>query len=200
MSFLDLILIAFLLYMFFSGYSKGFFSTLYDLVSFMIMMLFIYFNVETISSIIQIYKPVDDPLSQLGGSVINMLIVFIIVFVVLEIIRRLIGVLIKPLVNQLTDHFALTAFGCLLKGQHTLQLEDKDILKKMIIANNHAYDHGILDEHDATQFVYTQLAPALMNQQVIISHEEKLQFISLLNKTPYTETEKNTILNNIGSE
>ena len=183
-------------------------------------------------------------------------------FVVLEIIRRLIGVLIKPLVNQLTDHFALTAFvnhslgsllhalkgvfisfmvmmmviipffgpdiltdskighliiedvpilsqkaineasayGCLLKGQHTLQLEDKDILKKMIIANNHAYDHGILDEHDATQFVYTQLAPALMNQQVIIPHEEKLQFISLLNKTPYTETEKNTILNNIGSE
>ena len=76
----------------------------------------------------------------------------------------------------------------------------KDILKKMIIANNHAYDHGILDEHDATQFVYTQLAPALMNQQVIIPHEEKLQFISLLNKTPYTETEKNTILNNIGSE
>ena len=51
-------------------------------------MLFIYFNVETISSIIQIYKPVDDPLSQLGGSVINMLIVFIIMFVVLEIIRR----------------------------------------------------------------------------------------------------------------
>ncbi len=183
-------------------------------------------------------------------------------FVVLEIIRRLIGVLIKPLVNQLTDHFALTAFvnhllgalihalkgvyisfmvmimviipcfgpdiltnskighliiedvpiisqkaineasayGSLLKGQHTLQLEDKDILKKMIIANNHAYDHGILDEHDATQFVYTQLGPALMNQQVIIPHEEKLQFISLLNKTPYTETEKNTILNNIGSE
>ena len=110
MSFLDLILIAFLLYMFFSGYSKVFFSTLYDLVSFMIMMLFIFFNVETISSIIQIYKPVDDPLSQLGGSVINMLIVFIIMFVVLEIIRRLIGVLIKPLVNQLTDHFALTAF------------------------------------------------------------------------------------------
>ena len=110
MSFLDLILIAFLLYMFFSGYSKGFFSTLYDLLSFIIMMLFIYFNVETISSIIQIYKPVDDPLSQLGGSVINMLIVFIIMFVVLEIIRRLIGVLIKPLVNQLTDHFALTAF------------------------------------------------------------------------------------------
>lgn len=262
MSFLDLILIAFLLYMFFSGYSKGFFSTLYDLVSFMIMMLFIYFNVETISSIIQIYNPVDDPLSQLGGSVINMLIVFIIMFVVLEVIRRLIGVLIKPLVNQLTDHFALTAFvnhllgalihalkgvfisfivmimiiipcfgpdiltnskighliiedvpiisqkaineasayGSLLKGQHTLQLEDKDILKKMIIANNHAYDHGILDEHDATQFVYTQLGPALMNQQVIIPHEEKLQFISLLNKTPYTETEKNTILNNIGSE
>ena len=88
MSFLDLILIAFLLYMFFSGYSKGFFSTLYDLVSFMIMMLFIYFNVETISSIIQIYKPVNDPLSQLGGSVINMLIVFIIMFVVLEVIRR----------------------------------------------------------------------------------------------------------------
>ena len=110
MSFLDLILIAFLLYMFFSGYSKGFFSTLYDLVSFIIMMLFIYFNVETISSIIQIYKPVNDPLSQLGGSVINMLIVFIIMFVVLEVIRRLIGVLIKPLVNQLTDHFALTAF------------------------------------------------------------------------------------------
>ena len=191
MSFLDLILIAFLLYMFFSGYSKGFFSTLYDLVSFIIMMLFIYFNVETISSIIQIYKPVDDPLSQLGGSVINMLIVFIIMFVVLEIIRRLIGVLIKPLVNQLTDHFALTAFvnhllgalihalkgvfisfmvmmmviipffgpdiltnskighliiedvpiisqkaineasayGSLLKGQHTLQLEDKDIYR-----------------------------------------------------------------------
>ena len=75
-----------------------------------------------------------------------------------------------------------SAYGCLLKGQHTLQLEDKDILKKMIIANNHAYDHGILDEHDATQFVYTQLAPALMNQQVIIPHEEKLQFISLLNK------------------
>lgn len=67
MSFLDLILIAFLLYMFFSGYSKGFFSTLYDLLSFIIMMLFIYLNVETISSIIQIYKPVDDPLSQLGG-------------------------------------------------------------------------------------------------------------------------------------
>ena len=61
MSFLDLILIAFLLYMFFSGYSKGFFSTLYDLLSFIIMMLFIYLNVETISSIIQIYKPVDDP-------------------------------------------------------------------------------------------------------------------------------------------
>ena len=252
MSFLDLILIAFLLYMFFSGYSKGFFSTLYDLVSFIIMMLFIYFNVETISSIIQIYKPVNDPLSQLGGSVINMLIVFIIMFVVLEVIRRLIGVLIKPLVNQLTDHFALTAFvnhllgalihalkgvfisfmvmimviipffghliiedvpiisqkaineasayGSLLKGQHTLQLEDQDILKKMIIANNHAYDHGILDEHDATQFVYTQLGPALMKQQVIIPHEEKLQFISLLNKTPYTDTEKNTILNNIGSE
>lgn len=183
-------------------------------------------------------------------------------FVVLEVIRRLIGVLIKPLVNQLTDHFALTAFvnhllgalihalkgvfisfmvmimviipffgpdiltnskighliiedvpiisqkaineasayGSLLKGQHTLQLEDQDILKKMIIANNHAYDHGILDEHDATQFVYTQLGPALMKQQVIIPHEEKLQFISLLNKTPYTDTEKNTILNNIGSE
>lgn len=95
MSFLDLILIAFLLYMFFSGYSKGFFSTLYDLLSFIIMMLFIYFNVETISSIIQIYKPVDDPLSQLGGSVINMLIVFIIMFVVLEIIRRLIGFLLN---------------------------------------------------------------------------------------------------------
>ena len=103
MSFLDLILIAFLLYMFFSGYSKGFFSTLYDLVSFIIMMLFIYFNVETISSIIQIYKPVDDPLSQLGGSVINMVIVFIIMFVVLEVIRRLIGVLIKPLVNREFD-------------------------------------------------------------------------------------------------
>ena len=93
-----------------------------------------------------------------------------------------------------------SAYGSLLKGQHTLQLEDKDILKKMIIANNHAYDHGILDEHDATQFVYTQLGPALMKQQVIIPHEEKIQFISLLNKTPYTETEKNTILNNIGSE
>ena len=94
----------------------------------------------------------------------------------------------------------LPLYGSLLKGQHTLQLEDQDILKKMIIANNHAYDHGILDEHDATQFVYTQLGPALMKQQVIIPHEEKLQFISLLNKTPYTDTEKNTILNNIGSE
>ena len=39
MSFLDLILIAFLLFMFFSGYSKGFFATLYDLLSFIIMML-----------------------------------------------------------------------------------------------------------------------------------------------------------------
>ena len=36
MSFLDLILIAFLLFMFFSGYSKGFFATLYDLLSFII--------------------------------------------------------------------------------------------------------------------------------------------------------------------
>ena len=262
MSFLDLILIAFLLYMFFCGYSKGFFSTLYDLVSFIIMMLFIYFNVETISSIIQIYKPTDDPLSLLGGSVVNMLIVFVIMFVILEIIRKLIGVLIKPLITKLTDHFALTSFvnhllgallhglkgvfisfmvmvmiiipffgsdiltnskighliiedvpiisetaineasayGSLLKGQHTLQLEDKDILKKMIIANNHAYDHGLLDEHDAVQFVYTQLGPAIIKQQVIIPSAEKTQFTLLLDKTPYTETEKNTILNNIGSE
>ena len=262
MSFLDLILIAFLLFMFFSGYSKGFFSTLYDLLSFIIMMLFIYLNVETISSIIQIYKPVDDPLSQLGGSVVNMLIVFIIMFIILEIIRRLIGLLIKPLITKLTDHFALTsivnhvlgallhglkgafiaflamvmfivpffgpdiladskighliiedvpiisetvlneasAYGSLLKGQHNLQLEDKDILRKMIIANNHAYDHGLLDEHDAIQFIYTQLGPALIKQQVTLPKEEKIQFILLLNKTPYTETEKNIILNNIGSE
>lgn len=262
MSFLDLILIAFLLYMFFNGYSKGFFAALYDLLSFIIMMLFIYFNVETISLIIQIYKPVDDPLSQLGGSVVNMLIIFIIMFIILEIIRRLIGQLIKPLITKLTDHFALTSFvnrllgallqglkgvfiafmamimiivpffgpdiltnsqighlivedvpiisetvlneasayGSLLKGQHTLQLEDKDILRKMIIANNHAYDHGLLDEHDATQFIYTQLGPALMKQQVTLPKEEKIQFILLLNKTPYTEMEKNTILNNIGSE
>ena len=70
----------------------------------------------------------------------------------------------------------------------------------MIIANNHAYDHGLLDEHDAVQFVYTQLGPAIMKQQVIIPSDEKTQFILLLNKTPYTETAKNTILNNIGSE
>lgn len=262
MSFLDLILIAFLLFMFFSGYSKGFFSTLYDMLSFIIMMLFIYFNIETISSIIQIYKPIDDPLSKLGGSIVNMLIVFVIMFIILEIIRKLIGIIIKPFITKLTDHFALTSFvnhilgallsvlkgifiafmtivmiivpffgsdivtdskmghliiedvpiisekvlneatayGSLLKGQHTLQLEDKDVLKQMIIANNHAYDHGLLDEHDATQFVYTQLGPALMKQQINLPKEEKLQFILLLNKTPYTETEKNIILNNIGSE
>ena len=88
MSFLDLILIAYLLYMFFSGYSKGFFSTLYDLLSFIIMMLFIYFNVETISSIIQIYKPVDGSLTvvsnflltkSLKTLIISMLLSFFIV-------------------------------------------------------------------------------------------------------------------------
>lgn len=70
----------------------------------------------------------------------------------------------------------------------------------MIIANNHAHDRSLLDEHDAIQFVYTQLGPALIKQQVTLPKEEKIQFILLLNKTPYTETEKNIILNNIGSE
>ena len=43
----------------------------------------------------------------------------------------------------------------------------------MIIANNHAYDHGLLDEHDAIQFIYTQLGPALIKQQVTLPKEEK---------------------------
>ena len=100
--------------------------------------------------------------------------------------------------------FVTIRYTNILKARYssisTLLIICKDILRKMIIANNHAYDHGLLGEHDAIQFVYTQLGPALIKQQVTLPKEEKIQFILLLNKTPYTETEKNIILNNIGSE
>ena len=265
MSFLDLILIAFLIIMFFVGFSKGFFSTLYDLISLIIMMVFIYFNVGTFSRLIQIYQPTDDPLSQLGGSVVNMVIIFIIMFILLEIIRKLIGVLIKPLFNKLNDQFAITSFldhilgsllymikgiviafiaiilvivpvfgqdiltdskighlivedvpvlsksfmdeisaySCLLKGADSLQLEDQEALEKMIIATNNAYDKGILSEHDAVKFVYTQLGPAILKQPVTLSKEEKEKFTILLDKTTaYSDNDRKQILNNItiGSE
>lgn len=265
MSFLDLILIAFLISMFFVGFSKGFFSTLYDLISLIIIMVFIYFNIGTFSRLISIYQPTDDPLSQLGGSVVNMVIIFIIMFIILEIVRKLIGVLIKPLFNKLNEHFALTSFldhilgsllymvkgiviafivialviipifgqdeltdskighliiedvpvlsksfmdeisaySCILKGADSLQLGDQEALEKMIIATNNAYDLGILSEHDAVKFVYTELGPAILKQPVVLSKEEKEQFSILLNKTTaYSENDRKQILNNIkiGSE
>lgn len=260
MSFLDLFLIAFLISMFFVGFSKGFFSTLYDLISLIIMMIFIYFNVGTFSRLIQIYQPTDDPLSQLGGSIVNMFIIFIIMFIILEIIRKLIGVLIKPLFNSLTEKFALTSFlnhilgsllymikgtvigfivivlvivpvfgqdvlidskighlivedvpvlsksfmdeisayGSLLKGADSLKLDDKEALERMIIATDHAYDIGVLSEHDAVEFVYTELGPAILKQPVSLSKDEKNQFKVLLDKTTaYSDDEKKMILDNI---
>lgn len=264
MNFLDLILIIFLITMFFVGISKGFFATLYDLVSFIFIVIFIYFNAGTFSQLIQIYHPSDDPLSQLGGAVINMVIVGLILFILLEILRHLIGAIIKPLLDQLTEHFAITsmlnhllggvlyvlkgffmsfavillilvplfgqeqvnhsqiahfvledvplisqsflneasAYGSLLKGADSLRVDDRSALKNMVIANDNAYSHHILDEEDAVKFIETQIGPALMKYQITLSSDEKKQFIELLNKTSYSDADKQLILNNImiGSE
>lgn len=114
---IDIICVIFLVITAIIGYKKGFIIQLYDIVSFLFVLLLVYFLSDPLSSIWTIYQyDSHDFIASLIGSTINRIVVGFILFIVFMIIKKIIGVLVKPLLKGIMHTFSLTAFADRLLG------------------------------------------------------------------------------------